>query len=66
METLEDKIALAHWHVEEGRRIVEQQRKLIAEKHGGPDALDLLRTFERSLAIFEGDLERLIQERERK
>ena len=64
MANLDDAIAMATRHVEEGRRIVERQRKLIAEERGGADANDLLRTFERSLEIFEGDLDRLISERD--
>ena len=46
MGTPEDDIIQATRHVEEGRRIVEHQRKLIAEKRAGPDAFDLFRTFE--------------------
>jgi len=63
MTKLDEAISLARRHVEEGRRIVERQRKLIAEKRSGFDATDLLKTFERSLEIFEGDLERLLRER---
>ena len=66
MRNLEEAIALARRHVEEGRRIVEQQRKLIAEKRLGPDAADLLKTFERSLEIFEADLAKLRQDKDRK
>jgi len=66
MRNLDETIALARRHVEEGRRIVERQRKLIAAKRVGPDAADLLKTFERSLEIFEGDLARLLQDKDRK
>jgi hypothetical protein len=59
----EDQIATATRHVAEGRRIVEQQRMLIAEGRGGPEAFALLKTFERSQEIFEVDLDRLLRER---
>jgi hypothetical protein len=50
----------------EGRRIVERQRKLIAEGRVGPDASAMiLITFERSQEIFESDLDRLLQEQGR-
>jgi len=60
MWNLDEAISMARRHVEEGRRIVERQR---AKKRAGFDATDLLKTFERSLEIFEGDLERLLRER---
>ena len=66
MGNREDKIAMARRHVEEGRRIVERLRRMIAEKRGGPDAKELLNFFERSQEIFEGDLERLMSEQARK
>ena len=66
MRNLDEAIAIATRHVEEGRQIVERQKKLIAEKRGGHDAADLLKTFERSLDIFERDLARLISERDKK
>jgi hypothetical protein len=61
---LEDKIATAKRHVDEGRRILKRQREIIAQGNAGPDALDLLKTFEKSQEIFEGDLDRLIRERD--
>ena len=63
MRNLEDAIAIATRHVDEGRRIVAQQRKRVAENGAGSDAADLLQTFERSLEIFESDLDRLLKER---
>ena len=66
MRNLEEQIAVARRHVEEGRGIVERQRKLIAEKRGGPDAAELLKTFERSQEIFERELNRLLSERDKK
>ena len=62
MGYLDDRFATAKRHVDEGRRIAEQQRKRIAE--GGAGAEDLLKTFEQSLAIFEANLDRLIKERD--
>lgn len=64
MSDLDDKIAMARQHVIDGRRIVRQQRARIANKIGGPEAQSLLETFERSLEIFEQDLERLLTERD--
>ena len=65
MGTLDDMIALATRYVAESRRIVERQRKLVAEKRGGPDGLELLKTFERSQEIFQRDLDRLLRERDK-
>ena len=65
MGTLDDMIALATRHVAESRRIVERQRKLVVEKRGGPDGLELLKTFERSQEIFQRDLDRLLRERDK-
>jgi hypothetical protein len=57
---VEDRLARARRHVEEGRRIVWRQYLLVArEKRSGRNteaSEALLRTFERSLAIFEADL----------
>ena len=64
MSCRKDAIAIATRHVEEGRRIVTQQRKLISEGLAVPNAVELLRTFEQSLKIFEADLERLLRERD--
>ena len=66
MNDLNGQIEVATRHVEQGRRIVEQQRKRIAEGGAGPGAMELLKTFEQSLAIFEADLARLLRERDRK
>lgn len=60
---LDALIATATRHVVEGRRIVEQQRQRVASG-GFSGAEDLLETFETSLAIFEGDLERLLKQRD--
>jgi hypothetical protein len=65
MGNLDEAIALARKHVEEGRRIVERQQKLVAENRSGPDGFALLKTFERSLEIFEGDLDRLLKQQHR-
>ncbi len=63
---LDDQIEMARRHVLDGRRIVAGQRQRIAkgEVHGeGPQ--QLLASFERSLEIFEQDLERLLRARDR-
>jgi hypothetical protein len=65
MGNLEIRIALASRHVDEGRRMVEQQRQLIAKHGPQPDTVALLKTFEQSLEIFQADLERLLEERDR-
>ena len=64
MRNLDDQIASATRHVENGRRIVQRQRERIASGTAAPGAHELLRTFEQSQAIFEEDLARLIKERD--
>jgi hypothetical protein len=66
MKNLEHLIAMATRHVDEGRRIVAEQRKRVADNNAGPDAAGLLQTFERSLEIFEYDLDGLLRERAEK
>ena len=66
MHNLEDRIALATLRVNESRLIVEQQRKLILEGRAVPNAAQLLKTFEESVEIFESDLRRLLEERDKK
>jgi hypothetical protein len=64
MDNLDARIALARTHVEDGRRIVERQRIRVASGLlPEPDASKLLEAFERSLAIFEEDLRRLLAEK---
>jgi len=63
MKNLEELIAMATRHVDEGRRIVAEQRKRVTENTAGPDAAALLQTFQRSLEIFEYDLDGLLRER---
>jgi hypothetical protein len=63
---LDQLIERAARHVESGRRIVERQRNLIESGPTLPGALDLLASFERSQAIFEEDLARLLKERDKK
>jgi hypothetical protein len=48
----------------EGRRIVQRQREGVAKGNAAPGANDLLKTFEQSLASFEADLDRLLEERD--
>jgi hypothetical protein len=66
MHNLEDRIALATHRVNESRLIVERQRKLILEGRAVPNAAQLLKTFEESVEIFESDLRRLLEERDKK
>ncbi len=66
MPSLDTRIALAERHVKEGRRVVEQQRLRVASGASrGLLSRSLLATFERSLALFEQDLARLLREREK-
>lgn len=64
MANLDELIALATRHVTEGRRIVQSQKQLTAECRAGPHGNALLATFEKSQEIFEGDLNRLLRERD--
>ena len=57
--TLDKKIALAQRHVEDGRRIIEGQRALVA-RFRSQSSIDLLALFERSHEIFEADLADLL------
>ncbi len=67
MSDVDEKIAMARRHVQEGRRIVTAQRQRIASGEiEGEDAHRLLATFEASLEIFEQDLARLLAQRDRK
>jgi hypothetical protein len=66
MGNLDDRIAFATRRVLNGRRIVEKQKKLAAERRADPAAVQLLKTFEKSLAMFEEDLERLLAEQDAK
>lgn len=66
MGILEDRIAVATRHVDEGRRIVEQQRKRISEGSADAESVALLRIFEQSLEIFEAYLDRLYKEQSEK
>jgi hypothetical protein len=65
MRNLDELIAMATIHVERGQIIVERQRELIEQRPHLDGALELLVTFERSQAVFEDDLARLIRERDR-
>ncbi|WP_029085108.1 hypothetical protein [Bradyrhizobium sp. th.b2] len=66
MSTLDDQIKSAEQHVQDGRRIVAQQRERIAsgKSFNEAKALELLHTFERTLAILEADLARLLADRD--
>jgi len=62
---VETRLAMAERHVREGRRTIERQRELIASQTArrvdtvASEAL--LQSFERSLAIFEDDLRRIVK-----
>ncbi|TKV78939.1 hypothetical protein FDV58_24890 [Bradyrhizobium elkanii] len=68
MTTLDEKIALAKKHVEDGRRIVASQRERIAsgKTYNEAEARELLEQFERVQAIFDSDLKRLLATRNSK
>jgi hypothetical protein len=61
-DDLDERIAHARRHVQDGRRIVERQRIRVAEGHAA-EALQLLRLFEQTQVIFEADLARLLDQR---
>ncbi len=68
METWEDRHANAQRHATNGRRAIDHQRAIIA-KQGAlrlntQASEDLLAAFERSQEIFEGNLARVLRERE--
>ena len=63
----ESRLRMAARHVEEGRRIVERQRRLIADQQARGKNTErsqwLLATFELTQAAFEDDLASLRRER---
>jgi outer membrane protein TolC len=63
LRNLDAQIEQARRHVEDGRKIVERQRKRVAAGVAVPSAAELLQQFEQTQAIFEHDLARLINER---
>ena len=64
MLSLAERRAIAEGHVRDGRRIVARQKEIIAlqqQQHRSTDlSEELLAQFERSQAIFESDLQRLL------
>jgi hypothetical protein len=66
MSKLDEQIETARRHVREGRRIVAAQRERIAWGMNSEDAHQLLANFEQSMEIFERDLERLLNARDKK
>jgi hypothetical protein len=64
MTSLDQNIAVAVRHVDQGRRIVEAQKKRMAKGADGSNSEQLLKTFEASLAIFEEHLTRLLRARD--
>ncbi|MCC8951363.1 hypothetical protein [Bradyrhizobium brasilense] len=65
MPTLDEQIARARKHVEDGRRIVANQRERIAsgKTYNEAEARELLEQFERAQVLFESDLKRLLDQR---
>jgi hypothetical protein len=63
MDELDQRIALAQRHVKRGREIVERQRRIVAGGYALFDSKNLLATMERTLKLFEDDLERLLKEK---
>lgn len=65
MLSREGQVALARRHVDKGRDIISRQHRLIERKRAkGFDTVisqELLLLFETTQAIFEGDLDRLLQ-----
>jgi hypothetical protein len=66
MRNLDELIERAAHHVEGGRRIVAAHRQRIADGKTAPGAYELLASFEETQALFEADLARLTQERDRR
>ncbi|MCA6105559.1 MULTISPECIES: hypothetical protein [Bradyrhizobium] len=62
MSTLDEQIAIAKKHVEDGRRIVASQRERIARgtSYNEAEARELLEMFEQAQALFESALKRLL------
>lgn len=62
MPTLDEQIAIAKKHVEDGRRIVARQRERIAmgTSYNEAEAQELLEMFEQAQALFESALKRLL------
>jgi len=63
LRNLDAQIEQARRHVEDGRKIIERQRKRVAAGVAVPSAAELLQQFEQTQAIFEQELARLIKER---
>jgi len=62
--SLDEKIEQARRHIESGRAVVDRQRRPINAGSSPPGAAELLKRFLQSQAIFEGDLERFLKERD--
>ena len=62
MPTLDEQIAIAKKHVEDGRRIVTSQRERTARgtSYNEAEARELLEMFEQAQALFESALKRLM------
>ena len=68
MDQWEKRHALARHHVSVGRSAIDRQRSIIAKQKSlrmnTQASEDLLAAFERSQEIFEGNLTRVLQERQ--
>jgi hypothetical protein len=63
MSQISERLILARRHVAGGRQIVERQQLLVRKRGvNTAEALKLLALFEATQAIFEDDLDRLLQE----
>ncbi|MGY3610110.1 hypothetical protein [Bradyrhizobium sp. Leo121] len=63
MSQISDRLILARRHVARGRQIVERQQLLVRKRRvNTAEARKLLALFEATQAIFEDDLDRLLQE----
>jgi hypothetical protein len=69
MDTWDKRRAVAQRHVDTGRRAIDHQRSVIASQKAhrlnSEASNDLLTAMEQSQKIFEGNLARLLEERER-
>jgi hypothetical protein len=60
---ISERLALARRHVARGRQIVERQQEIVRNSCLNTDeAVQLLALFEKTQAIFEEDLDRLLRE----
>ncbi len=63
MDSLDHRISVAQRQVDDARRRVERQRRFIERDQATERSHDLLTMFEKSLKLFEDDLERLLKQK---